>query len=317
MNAITQNQAVALTIDIDSIIAEWLDYEAKMNDAFPNTITAYQRGIVTFREWLGSKGLNEVLPVDVVDYKKKLSGRYSAQTVNLRLTAIRSFYRFAINRGYALLNPASEVKGIKRSKAKQHKRDALTNLEVSNVLAQPDPISVNGLRDQAILILLSHCALRSVEIHRADIEDLRTRGDRLTLDVQGKGRSEKDEYVVIPISQEPVIRDWLKVRLKLDNSPNSPLFPSLSNRTKGQRMALRSIRAMVKQRYQDAGVVGDKKSTHSLRHSAVTNAIRAGATPLQVQAMARHQSFDTTLNYYHEVGRLDNPAEDLISYGEE
>jgi len=60
--------------------------------------------------------------------------------------------------------------------------------------------------------------------------------------------------------------------------------------------------------------VGDNKTTHSLRHSAITNAIRNGASPMQVQAMARHSSFDTTLNYVHEVDRIDNPAEDLISY---
>lgn len=61
-------------------------------------------------------------------------------------------------------------------------------------------------------------------------------------------------------------------------------------------------------------MVGNAKTTHSLRHSAITNAIRRGASPMQVQAMARHASFDTTLGYYHEVSRLDDPAEDLIHY---
>ena len=47
----------------------------------------------------------------------------------------------------------------------------------------------------------------------------------------------------------------------------------------------------------------------------ITNAIRGGATPLQTQSMARHVSFDTTTTYYHEVGRTEHPAEDLIDYG--
>jgi len=42
--------------------------------------------------------------------------------------------------------------------------------------------------------------------------------------------------------------------------------------------------------------------------------MRRGASPLQVQSMARHASFDTTLGYYHEVSRVDDPAEDLTSY---
>jgi integrase/recombinase XerC/integrase/recombinase XerD len=60
--------------------------------------------------------------------------------------------------------------------------------------------------------------------------------------------------------------------------------------------------------------VGEQKTGHSVRHSAITNAIRNGASPMQVQAMARHASFDTTLGYYHEVSRLDDPAEDRVRY---
>ena len=61
-------------------------------------------------------------------------------------------------------------------------------------------------------------------------------------------------------------------------------------------------------------MAGHRKTTHSLRHSAITNAIRHGATPMQVQAMARHTSFDTTLGYLHEESRTANPAEDSISH---
>ena len=71
---------------------------------------------------------------------------------------------------------------------------------------------------------------------------------------------------------------------------------------------------MVKDRFRLAGVVNGGKTTHSLRHSAISNAIRNGAEPIQVQAMARHQSFDTTLSYYHEISRTEKPAEDLIEY---
>ena len=99
-----------------------------------------------------------------------------------------------------------------------------------------------------------------------------------------------------------------------EHGDDDALFISLSNRSRGQRLATRSIRAMVKARFKQADVVGNRKSTHSLRHSAITNAIRRGASPMQVQAMARHASFDTTLGYYHETARVDDPAEDLIHY---
>jgi integrase/recombinase XerD len=316
MNSLAvQNQTLATTLDIENLIAEWLNYERNANGASANTLAAYQRGLAIFRAWLDGLGLEQVQPVDVVRFKTELSEKHSPQTVNLYLTSVRSFYRFCVSQGHALINPASEVKGVKRSRSKVHKRDSLTNSEVINVLGQPDTGPFAGLRDKAILLLLAHCALRAVEIHRANIGDLRTRGDRLTLDIQGKGRIEKDEYVIIPIQQEPVIREYYTRRIALgDSGLDAPLFVSLSNRSKNERMALRSIRDMVKRYYGEAGVIGAKKTTHSLRHSAITNAIRKGASPMQVQAMARHQSFDTTLNYFHEASRLDNPAEDLISY---
>lgn len=135
------------------------------------------------------------------------------------------------------------------------------------------------------------------------------------MEVQGKGRREADEVVVIPTSQEHVVRDWLATRSRFASNDNdAPLFVSLSNRTRGKRLTTRAIRAMVKVRFARAGVVGNRKSTHSLRHSAITNAIRHGATPMQVQAMARHTSFDTTLGYFHQEARTANPAEDFIKY---
>jgi site-specific recombinase XerD len=177
--------------------------------------------------------------------------------------------------------------------------------------------SLAGVRDRAMLTLMAYCGLRTVEVQRANIGNLKTQSDRMLLEVQGKGRKEADEVVVIPVSQEHVIREWVSHRLAMGNdNPEAPLFVSLSNRSRGSRLSPRSIRHIVKERFAQAGVVGDAKTTHSLRHSAITNAIRHGAKPLQVQSMARHSSFDTTLGYYHEEARTSDPAEDYVRYEE-
>jgi len=196
-----------------------------------------------------------------------------------------------------------------------HKRDALTNGEVLGVLDTCDTGTLLGTRDLAMLTLFAFCGVRTIELQRADVGDLRTRGDRLTLDVQGKGHTEKDAFVVVPRDREAPIRAWLTQRRAFaDHDAAAPLFVSLSRRNRGERLSLRGIRGMVKGRYGKADVVGDAKTTHSLRHSAITSAIRGGASPMAVQAMARHASYDTTLGYYHEAGRMDNPAEDAIEY---
>ena len=313
--AIVGTQGTALTASTQGLIQEWLDYCRDADDASPATLTAYRKGMQVFTDWLRDSGhAGVVTPLVVVKFKGWLSENYGAQTVNLRLSAVRSFYRWCVITERIPSSPAESVKGIKRSNSKQHKRDALTNGEVLGVLDTCGD-DLAGIRDRAILSLMAYTALREAEIHRANIGNLKTQGDRLVLEVQGKGRREADEIVVIPSNREHVVRDWVSLRMALgDHSEGDPLFVSLSKRNQGDRLSTRAIRGMVKARYRQAGVVGNRKSTHSLRHSAITNAIRHGATPMQVQAMARHSSFDTTLGYFHQEARTANPAEDAINY---
>ena len=132
-----------------------------------------------------------VTPMVVVQFKGWLAENYGAQTVNLRLSAVRSFYRWCVITEQLSVSPAESIKGVKRSNSKQHKRDALTSAEVLGVLDTCDD-SVAGIRDRAILRLMAYCAMREVEVHRANIGNLKTQGDRLVLEVQGKGRREAD-----------------------------------------------------------------------------------------------------------------------------
>jgi len=310
---LTVKQDRALTESAESITAEWLEFE-RAEGASRLTLIAYRKGLAVFEAWRAGE-VGTVTPQTVREFKADLASRYSVQTVNLRLSALRSFYRFMVNTDRLPYNPASQVKGVKRHKSKMHKRDRLADGEIMAVLDTCNTGTLAGVRDKAILSLCSYCGLRAIEVRRADIGNLVTQGDRLVLWVWGKGRKEADEFVVVPFHQEPVIRAWLAHRSTFaDHTDADPLFISLSNRSRGGRLATRSIRAMVKARYAKAGVVGSKKTTHSLRHSAITNVIRHGGTPMQTQTFARHASYDTTLGYYHEAARLDNPAEDLISY---
>ena len=295
---------------LDDLVAAWTEYlELEYSKT---TSEAYLKGFRLFNSWLADEGMTvaQVRPSDIRRWREYMHESYAAQTVNLWLSAVRRFFAFLIEEFNApILNPAREVRGVKRGKGGPHKRDELTSNEVRSVLALCDDSDL-GRRDKAVLSLMAYCALRTVEIQRVDLADLQTKDDRTILWIHGKGHEEVDDFVVLPSPTEQAIRDWLKVRKK----KSGPLFWSLSRQNKGERLSSRAIRRLVKTRFADAAVVGNRKSTHSLRHSAITNAIRNGAKPLQVQAMARHRSFDTTLGYYHEVGRIASPAEDMIDY---
>ncbi|HOR57654.1 MAG TPA: tyrosine-type recombinase/integrase [bacterium] len=292
-------------------IHAWLERE-RLNGQADKTIQAYRRGIKRFTKWLLENGVNNPEPRDIARFRADLADTYSSQTVNLSLSAVRSFYRYLVEVGAIPFSIASDIKGVKRPKSKTHKRSELSGSEVLDVLATCDN-SVAGIRDRAIITLMAYCGLRTIEVYRANVKDLKTHNNRMILDVWGKGRTEPDESVIIPRDQERVIRAWLTERAKFGNGEQA-LFVSLSNRSQGERLSARAIRGAIKERYKEAGIISETKTTHSLRHSAITSAIRGGATLLQVQAMARHASSDTTLGYIHEVSRLESPAEDLINY---
>jgi len=307
----SENELVLATV---SWIDKWLEAE-RVKGAAEKTIEAYRRGLHRFLHWLAEQGITQPNAADIAAYRDDLKTHYSSLTINLSLTAVRSFYRYLLESGAISYSPAEAVRGIRGGK-RNHKRSELSAGEVLDVLATcesgDDHDTPQGVRDRAILTLMAYCGLRTVEIQRANIDDLKVNG-RMVLWVQGKGHREADEYVVIPREQERIIRAWLAERAKYGNAEPA-LFISLSHRNCGERLTTRAIRNLVKDHYHKAGIYDDTKTTHSLRHSAITSAIRHGATPMQVQAMARHSSFNTTLGYIHEVNRLDAPAEDLVEY---
>ena len=308
--AITQaDQKAIITQDF---IVRWMDHE-RMRGQSPRTLETYLRGFERFGRWLVDQGIEAPTARDIAQFKADLAERYAVQTVNLTLTAVRSFYRYLVSIEAITSNPAREIPGIKRPKARRHKRSALTAAEVRAVLDACDPGTVAGIRDKAIIMLMVYCGLRTIEIHRADIKDLGSEGDRMTLYVTGKGHREADATAVIPRDQERVIRAWITERRRLgDQDP--ALFVSLSPRSKGRRLSTRAIREMVTGYYDLAGVAGENKTTHSLRHTAITTYIKAGGDLMGAQALARHESPETTTGYIHEVNRISNPPEDLISY---
>lgn len=291
------------SLPVTLLLDTWLD-EIEAKD---DTREAYARAVDRFITWMSERG-ESVSPALIRDWRDSLEG--APATINLHLSSLRSFFAWAVKSGYISSNPASDVQGRKRrGTTTRHKRDELTAEEIQQVMSTCDG-SMIGIRDRAMMSLMAYAGVRAVEIHRADVSDLDTRQGRRILWVQGKGHDDKDDFVVIQPIAEADLQHWLAVHPR----PDRALFVSLSNRTFGDRLSRASIREIIKGHYKQAGVLDPDKTTHSLRHSAISAAIRGGATPTQAQAMARHANINTTLIYYHERGRLTEPAEDLISY---
>ena len=166
------------------------------------------------------------------------------------------------------------------------------------------------LRDFVMVLLIVVCGLRVSEVSRLDEGDLDTEGGEPVLWVHGKGRDGKVDFVPVP----PLLRDWLFRYLakRQPLSRHSPMFVSYSPNGFGKRLSARSISGIVKRAMVSAGFDSPRLTAHSLRHTAVTLALKGGATLQQVQQYARHRQIETTLRYAHNLEHTRNPCPMLV-----
>ena len=244
---------------------------------------------------------------DIVTFKKELMTKLSPGTVSTYLKGVKSFYRWAESDGFP--DVASKVKGAKLSR--DFKKDTLTRDQAKRLLKEANGESEQEKRDYAILSLMLRTGLRDIEVARADVGDIKPHSGVMVLFVHGKGRSEKDDFVVLTDALLADINRYLDSRGPL--SPTDPLFASTSNRNKGGRLTTRSVSGIVKNALRSIGLDSERYTAHSLRHTSVTYALMAGATLEETQKMARHADISTTMRYAHHVDRVRSAAENWVS----
>ena len=146
-------------------------------DVKPRTVEAYSKNLKPFFLFAQSKGVNSSWQITrslILEYRDFLKAGKKPTTVQSYITALRLFIRWASQEGL-MENVADHIKGAKLDRS--HKKDYLTAEQVKRLLASVDRSSLSGARDYAILLLSITGALRTIEIVRANIEDLRTVGD--------------------------------------------------------------------------------------------------------------------------------------------
>ena len=275
-------------------------------DATPKTKETYIKGVKVFIEWCNKNDISEVTHATLIQYKEDLMTDKKASTISMYMTALKKLYKYLETKG--IKNIASDLKGAKQKR--NYSKDPLTLDQTKELLKSIDRTTQEGKRNYALIHLLVTTGLRTIEIERANIEDIRNVANNSVLYVMGKGRDTKDEYVKLTYETLKAINDYLSTRKIKDNK--EPLFISLSDRTNGQRLKTRSIRDIIKKAYRNIGINSDKITTHSLRHTAITLSL-LGGTPLQeVQQMARHSNINTTMIYAHNLKRIESNAEQNI-----
>jgi len=278
-------------------------------DVSSNTANAYRKALKQLFNYFNNYGVVNPNRENILAFKKELEskGRKPA-TIALYLAAARRFFSWTEQSG---IYPNVTV-GVKAPKAERsHKKDYFAAEQVKSILAEIDRSKIEGLRNYAIMVLMTTGGLRTVEVTRASIEDLRVVGGVSVLYIQGKGRNDKTEFIKLTSKVEEAIRAYLKARGEVEMQ--APLFSSVSRRNKGARLTTRTIRGLCKKAMKQAGFNSERLTAHSLRHTAVTLALLAGQDLAEVQHFARHHNISTTQIYAHNIDRMKSQCEAAIS----
>lgn len=308
MNAIETVQSGNI-IERQEVGAELFNRFIAYLDTMPKTIETYTKALRQLFRYFSLNGIRQPQREDIIAFREELKASgHKPTTIQNYVTATKLFFSWTAQEGY-YPNIADHLKGAKLDR--EHKKDYLTSRQVKEVLENIERDSLQGLRDYAILTLMVTGGLRTIEVIRADIGDLRTAGEDTVLYVQGKGRQEKTEYVKISPQVERAIRAYLKARG--ETGEEEPLFTSLSNNSKGKRLSTRSISGTVKNRLREAGYNSERLTAHSLRHTAVTLSLLAGKDITEVQQFARHANIATTMIYNHSLDKAKNSCSEAIA----
>lgn len=285
-----------------------VDHFLLIKDISPQSRNLYAGIFKLFQKYLDSIGATHVKEHHIKDYKDDLKSKnLSNHTIISHMTALKSLFTFLSKRGL-YPNVCTEVKTPK--KANSFTRDTLSKKQASALSRVASGDDIRSRRDKAILNVLLRCGLRSIELIRANVGDIRETNTTGVLWVHGKGRDAKDEYVVLTHEASKVIRDYLTLRTNVKHE--DPLFVSHGRSRKNERLTTRSIRRMVKERLRDIDIDDPRITCHSLRHTFATLALANNAPILAIQKAMRHANINSTTIYTHMLDRLNNGAEHFI-----
>lgn len=282
------------------LFSRFIDY----TDRKETTVKGYITCIRQFARWIEINGITQPTRDDVKAYRDHLaSSDLATGTQQQYLRSVKHFFKWTAAEG---LYPdvAQNIHGAK-VRHDIHKKDALQRGDVAQIAATIDRSDETGKRLYAMYLLGVICGLRTIEIHRADVGDLKTVGGTTFLYIQGKGHDDKDDPVLLIKEVYEAVQDYLNSR-SAKVTAKSPLFTSTSNRSKGGRIATTTISTMLKEMLVNAGYDSDRLTAHSLRHTSGTGAhmaakaLKVDLDLYDVQHLMRHCDPATTEIYIHD-----------------
>ena len=275
------------------MIDQFLNYLRYERNASPQTVQTYEESLrelesyIAFREDGLSLG---TVDTDLIrDWMESLMDRgNNASTINKKLSALRSFFRFALKRGLVEKDPAHALAGLKKSKPlPQFLREGEMDRLLDGMEWGED---YKDVRARTLLLLLYETGLRRSELAGLNDGDI----DFGVCQLKVTGKRNKQRIVPFGAELAEALKGYMDMRneqLRLDGD-------ALFLNDKGHRMTGQQVYAIVRKHLTGATSL-KKRSPHVLRHTFATAMLNNGAGLESIKNLLGHESVSTTEIYAH------------------
>lgn len=313
MHLTVRNQYLAHQDKIQQLLAAFLSGRNQ------RTIDAYSADLDDFRAYLragdidaASRILLTMEPGDanaaVLGYRSHLVDRgLSPATINRRLAALRSLVK--LGRILGAVTWTLEVPNLKAQAYRDTKGPGRPAVRAMMDHCR-DRGDRKGVRDFALLRMLFDLGLRRSEASELDLEHINL--EAATVSILGKGRIQR-ETLSMPRATIEALRAWISVR----GSKPGPLFTSCDNARKGNgRLSSEGVYKTVRRIGERVGV---KTRPHGIRHTAITEAVKAATSAgyglEEVTDFSRHASVTTLMIYRDRERNVQGKLAEAVAAG--
>lgn len=270
----------------EGILEEFLSHLEKERNYSENTILAYRRDLYQFLEYcsytLGKKNLLKIERKDIKNFIEfLLRHEVNPKSVSRKLSAIRSFYRYIVNKGLLDNFPPE---GIKNPKLPRRLPDVLSITQLNKILEEWNPENSTELRNKAIVDLFYSTGIRVSELCNITFDDIDFK--ERTIRILGKGK--KERIVLFGTKTLENLNKYLRTRK--DNIK----YLFISNRKR--KLSRREVWYIINTTFEKIALKFGVHP-HTLRHSFATHLLDRGADIRVIQELLGHASISTTSIY--------------------
>lgn len=235
----------------------------------------------------------------------------SVRSRNVRLAAIRTFFRWVALREPEHINLATCVLSIPVKRAEKKIVQAVTREEMEALLKAPDLSSRQGRRDHALLLTLYNSGARISEITGLQRNQVKFGGSTF-LHLRGKGRKER----TVPLWPKTArtLQAWFR---ELEDEPQALIFPSIRGTRLSREGANHLLQRAVRQAAIECPSLRDRRiSPHTIRHATAMHLLQSGVDISVIALWLGHESIETTHIYLEaDLKTKERALEKLVPAG--